>query len=266
MTLQKIAEGRTAEVFSLGDGKVVKLYWQRYPSENIQREVKKCDFAFKQGLPTPQAIDLIQLNGRQGIVFEECTGSSMGKRLQNHPNDVEPMAKLLADLHIKIHECSGEELPSIFDHTRKNIDQAQMLDDTVKGLLKAQLGNMPNGQNMCHGDFHPDNVLLTDDGPVIIDWVDATMGPPVADVVRTILLIRYCNLPSEPKEVAVFVKMTTALLETYKAVYLGQYSFSEESIDLWAPILAGARLSENAIDWTFERELVSLINRTQCAT
>lgn len=260
MILQRIAEGRTAEVYSLGDGKVVKLYRQRYPSKNIEREAKKCNFAFKQGLPTPQVFDLIQLNGRQGIVFQECVCSSLVKRLQDHPNDVVPMAKLLAELHIKIHECLGKGLPSIFDHTRIIIDKAQILNDTVKERLRAQLGHMPNGQNICHGDFHPDNVLLTDNGPVVIDWVDATMGPPVADFVRTILLIRYCNLPSSSKEAAVFVKMKTTLLDTYKAAYLEQNSFPEESIGLWTPILAAARLAENAIDGSPKREIMSLLN------
>lgn len=260
MSLKKIAEGRTAEVFSFDGGKVVKLYRLGFPSENLHREAEKCDLAFRQGLPTPQVVDLIQLNGRQGIIFEECIGSTMGERLQNHPNDVVPMAELLAELHIRIHKCSGKGLPSIHDSTRINIDRAQILDATMRGQLKVQLSNMPRGRNICHGDFHPDNVLLTEDGPALIDWVDATMGPPVADLVRTILLINYCDLPSTPKEVEFFVKMKTTFLEAYQAKYLELNPLSEHAIALWTPVMAGARLSENAIRGSSKKNLVALIN------
>lgn len=35
---------------------------------------------------------------------------------------------------------------------------------------------------LVHGDFHPENVLRTDDGPVIIDWSDAAVAHPLVDM------------------------------------------------------------------------------------
>ena len=37
----------------------------------------------------------------------------------------------------------------------------------------------------CTGDLHPQNVILTADGPRIIDWEGAARGPAVADVAMT---------------------------------------------------------------------------------
>ena len=42
---------------------------------------------------------------------------------------------------------------------------------------------------LCHGDLHPSNVILTRDGPVIVDWFDASRGDPVADVARSSLML-----------------------------------------------------------------------------
>src|ERR1044071_5794670 len=42
---------------------------------------------------------------------------------------------------------------------------------------------------LCHGDMHPSNVILAPDGPMIVDWFDASRGEPVADVARTCLLL-----------------------------------------------------------------------------
>ena len=35
---------------------------------------------------------------------------------------------------------------------------------------------------VLHLDFHPDNIMLTPDGPVVFDWTNAALGPPAADV------------------------------------------------------------------------------------
>jgi aminoglycoside phosphotransferase (APT) family kinase protein len=41
---------------------------------------------------------------------------------------------------------------------------------------------------VCHGDFHPLNVLVDGDRTSVIDWTDAGLGPREADVARTALL------------------------------------------------------------------------------
>ena len=35
---------------------------------------------------------------------------------------------------------------------------------------------------VLHLDFHPFNIMLTADGPVVFDWTNAALGPPAADV------------------------------------------------------------------------------------
>ncbi len=42
-----------------------------------------------------------------------------------------------------------------------------------------------DGQALCHGDLHPGDVFVTDDGPVVIDSLDAGIGYPASDVART---------------------------------------------------------------------------------
>ena len=50
-----------------------------------------------------------------------------------------------------------------------------------------RLAGLPDGDQLCHGDFRPDNLVLTASGPVVLDWMTATRGVPVADVVRTLM-------------------------------------------------------------------------------
>jgi aminoglycoside phosphotransferase (APT) family kinase protein len=42
---------------------------------------------------------------------------------------------------------------------------------------------------VCHGDFHPLNVMVDGASAAVIDWTDAGLGPREADVARTVLLL-----------------------------------------------------------------------------
>jgi aminoglycoside phosphotransferase (APT) family kinase protein len=43
---------------------------------------------------------------------------------------------------------------------------------------------------VCHGDFHPLNVMVDGRRSWVLDWSDAGLGPPESDVARTLLLLR----------------------------------------------------------------------------
>ena len=46
-----------------------------------------------------------------------------------------------------------------------------------------------NSDRVVHLDLHPGNVLCTDDGPVVIDWSNATVADRADDVATTWLLL-----------------------------------------------------------------------------
>ncbi|MDT0173806.1 phosphotransferase [Exiguobacterium sp. BRG2] len=51
--------------------------------------------------------------------------------------------------------------------------------------------HVPPQQGLLHGDFHFQNIIVAiNETFVVIDWHDATTGPPIADVARTLLLLR----------------------------------------------------------------------------
>jgi len=67
---------------------------------------------------------------------------------------------------------------------------ARLLDEPRKQLLLGRLADMPEGDRLCHGDFHPINVLGEALQPLVIDWPDASRGDPAADVCRSYLLLK----------------------------------------------------------------------------
>ena len=91
-------------------------------------------------------------------------------------------ARLVAELQADMHACSIPDLPSQRHRLAKALQQAELLPvDMREAGLKA-LNDLPDGGRLCHGDFHPANILMSARGPIIIDWLDATRGNPLADL------------------------------------------------------------------------------------
>ena len=114
----------------------------------------------------------------------------------------------------------------------------------VRSAVLAALEGMPDGDSICHGDFHPGNVLLSDRGEVIIDWIDATRGNPLADVARTTIVAMGSADGDETSSPSL-----RTLVRGFHAEYIRQY-FSLRSVGMaeyrqWLPIVAAARLSED---------------------
>ena len=54
----------------------------------------------------------------------------------------------------------------------------------------------PDGDFLCHGDFHPDNVMMTSGDPVLIDWPGAKKEIPAADSAQTLIVLMTATLPA----------------------------------------------------------------------
>jgi aminoglycoside phosphotransferase (APT) family kinase protein len=256
-----IGQGRTAEVYAWGSDRVLKYYQSFMPAAAVEREFAVTRLAHAAGLPVPAADELIQIEGRFGIVFERVEGISMLKVLENQPWKILPISRQLAELHAGMHTCI---LPPEPYTQRRQIERGIELTGALSAPEKAAalgvLARLPEGEVVCHGDFHPDNILVTSHGPVIIDWITGTRGHPLGDVARTIMIFQTGGLPPGiPFHMRVLINASRALLlAVYLDRYLQLHPATRRQIDEWRlPILA-ARLYEVE---SFPREKKILLDR-----
>ena len=115
----------------------------------------------------------------------------------------------------------------------------------MKETLLDVLEQLPDGNALCHSDFHPENIIISARGPIIIDWLTAKRGSPMADVARTSLVLR---VGAPPGIGAVLRRLMLLGASLMNSVYLKRYakfeSFSREQMNRWLPLLAAARLAE----------------------
>lgn len=242
-----IGIGRTAEIYAWGEHEILKLFRQDWPSRAIEMEVRVCRAVYAAGVASPAVGELVQVNGRTGLVFERISGPTMLQAMAARPWTARAQARSLADLHAAIHGLPCPELDSLSELLKRRISQAARLSDDLKTRLLEKLAKMPDGKALCHYDFHPGNILVSPHGPLIIDWMSAACGNPVADVARTTLLFQMGRLPQGtplPERIAVQT-LRSVFLSVYQSRYSRIRQINWDEVKAWIPILAAARLMEN---------------------
>lgn len=243
-----IAHGRTADVYDWDEGHILKLFHSWFDLENIQYEQKIAQAVFASGVKAPAVRDLVQVQGRNGLIYERMTGESMLEMFQRKPWRVIQFGRLLAELHAQMHACIFDaDVPLQRKKLQHKIKDADALPVYLKPKLLEALDSLPGGDRVCHGDFHPANVLMDGDDATVIDWIDASRGSPLADVARTSIITLGAAASSEIPN-----PMLKIFVRIFHAVYLRHYFHlrpggedEHREYRRWLPVVAGARLNEN---------------------
>lgn len=143
---------------------------------------------------------------------------------------------------------------------RARIESSDRLPPRLAAFALEALDRCPDGDRLCHGDFHPGNVLVGGDGPLVIDWTAATRSDPAADVARTMFLLRSgAPMPGTPAPVrAIIAAGRKVFARFYLKGYRQRASADPAAIRAWEVPTAAARLAEG-----IEEETESLLSWLQ---
>jgi len=251
-----LARGRTADVYRWDDKHVLKLFHNWFEFEDIQYEFRIAHAVHASGVKTPAVKELIQVEGRNGLIYERVDGRSMVEIFSHKPWLVFSYSRVLAKLHGEMHECVFKaEVPHQYDKLRNKINHADVLTTSLKNKLLTELESLPRAERVCHGDFHPANVLITGDDAIVIDWIDAARGNPLADVARTsIIFLGAASTRQIPNPVdKLFTKISHAL---YLREYFRLRPHGQDEYRRWLPVVAAGRLTEGMTEletWLLEQ-------------
>ena len=242
-----IAQGRTAEIFVWDDRHILKLYRDWCPPDWVDYEARIARAIYESGIPSPAAGEIIEVNGRRGLIYERLDGVSMLQDLNARPWMLLKHARSLAELQVKVNQQSITGLPSYKDRLRHDIDNTPHINDGLRNKALLMLEALPDGKSVCHGDYHPGNVIITKNGSVVIDWMTASAGNPWADVTRTSLLLSI-GAKAARKQIPPIIRMFVSL---YHRTYLNRYRMLVHEIgnepNRWMPVIAAARLNEDIV-------------------
>ncbi len=263
-----VGRGRTAEILAWDGGRVMKLYLGGSSRDYVRREADVSRRVHRAGLPAPAVYDsdavdgLYEVGGRLGILFERVDGPTMMRDLGARPWMLSTHSRQLASLHAGIHAVPGEGLPLLRNRIERSIERAGgLISERAQQAARQRLEALPDLRQVCHGDFHPDNVILREGSPLVIDWGPASAGHPAADVAWTYLLYRFAGTPpGTPTALRLLLAVVRKWsLRVYLRTYFRLTDRSWADVKAWLGPVAILRLADGIPE---ERtRLLDLIDR-----
>lgn len=222
-----IATGRTSEIYPLPGSvdRVVKLFLASIPeaTSEAEAECEKTGLAAQAALTTVHCHGTVSVGDRAGLILDRMEGISLTSVAERNPLLIRRTARTLADLQIRMHEVAVPDLPEVRQVVLDTLGQPPLAFLSADELLaaKALVNALPEGDQLLHLDFHPENVFSTTDGYQIIDWQTALRGVPAADVAASVFLLNDAELwPGTP---AVKKVLLSLVRRTYFSAYIDEY-------------------------------------------
>ena len=236
-----IAVGATADIHDWSAGRVLKLYRADVPRSACVREAKITRLLHAAGVRVPIVGEVVEVNGRLGLPMEKLLGPTFGALLRrSEPAD--RLGRIAAEIHVAMHALAAPNLQTMRVQFRWVIERGPLSTETKARVLGA-MEALPDGDRICHGDFHLENIVMTVDGPVVIDCPVAHQGNPQADVAQTDVITKELLARGLPEPAA---RTVDRFMSSYRERYDDLSPDGHDQVVAWRPIVAAVRLSMGA--------------------
>jgi uncharacterized protein (TIGR02172 family) len=227
MKLDNIVAERLNKTIYRDTDHAIKVFDVDYSKADVLNEALNQARVEETGLNIPKAIEVSKVDGKWAIVSEYISGKTLETLMIENPEKIDEYLELFVDLQMKVHTKTCPLLTKLKDKMNRKISLAD-LDETTRYELHTRLEGMPKHNKVCHGDFNPSNIIITESGmPYIVDWAHATQGNASADVARTYLLFRLGN--------------NNELAEKYLDLFCLKSNTEKRYVQKWMPIVAASQ-------------------------
>ena len=227
MNLDRVIAVRTNKTVYRDGDKCIKVFDSDYSKADVLNEALNQARIEETGLNIPKVLEVCTIEGKWAIVSEYIKGKTLSQLMQEHPEKKDEYLRLFVETQLLVQSKTCPLLSRLKDKMNRKISQAD-LDATTRYDLHTRLEGMPKHIKVCHGDFRPSNVIISEDGtPYVIDWSHATQGNASADAARTFLLF---TLAGDDDGADMYMKLFCKKSDTAR-----QY------VERWLPIVAASQ-------------------------
>lgn len=198
---QPMTIARSAEIYDLGNNKVLKLFHANISDDAAKWEFRNATeaYALDEDSSLPSRIQVhgeVSIDGRYGIIMDFINGKTLTQNIEKNPLRVVGYSQRLAKTHVAMHAMKADGLRDIREIISAYLDDQSMqfLSTRQKAACRRYLSHLPKGNALIHMDFHTDNVLVTPYKDIAIDWATGAKGDRSADLAMTYFLFNEAEL------------------------------------------------------------------------
>ena len=227
MNLDRVIAVRNNKTIYRDGDRCIKVFNAEYSKADVLNEALNQARIEATGLNIPKVLEVTMIDGKWAIVSEYVKGKTLAQLMEENPEKKEEYIELLVDLQMNVHGKSCPLLNKLKDKMSRKIAETE-LDATTRYDLHTRLEGMPKHTKVCHGDFNPSNIIITENGvPYILDWSHATQGNASADVARTYLLF--------------WLNGDISGAEFYLDTFCKKSNTEKKYVQKWMPIVAASQ-------------------------
>lgn len=191
----RIGAGACGEVFRLDDETIIKLYYPRVKKEEIEQEKALAKKAFVMGVPTAISYDIVEADGRTGVVYELIKSKTIGELIRGDEDHLEEYVDMYAAVCRQIHGIEAEpgQLPSFKDINRSDIPNVTGITEEERVYLHRFLDLIPDRMNCLHGDLNINNIMVQNGECCLIDMGEFSTGTPMFDLSRILFSMEFAG-------------------------------------------------------------------------
>lgn len=232
MARELLSQNATKSVYRDGD-RAIKVFCKGFPKAEVLNEALiSARVEAVGGINIPSILEVsVDEDGCWAITKDYIEGKTLQELMDENPDKVDEYLNQMVDLQLMIHSKTCPLLNKLKDKMARQISEIEELNPVNRYDLMTRLDSTPKHVKLCHGDFQPDNIIVSNDGTMyVLDWVHATQGNASADVARTYLLL--C-LDDETKA------------EKYMDLFCQKTGTDKRYVQQWLPLVAAAQLTKN---------------------
>ncbi len=227
MKLDRIIAVRNNKTVYRDGDLCMKVFDANYSKADVLNEALNQARVEETGLNIPKVREVTVIDGKWTIVTDFIKGKTLARLMEENPEKKDEYLEMFVDLQIEVQSKSCPLLTKLKDKMNRKISQTDF-DATTRYDLHTRLDAMPKHTKLCHGDFNPSNIIITDDGKAyILDWSHATQGNASADAARTYLLFWLAgDIDGAKKYLELFCKKSNT---------------AKQYVEKWMPIVAASQ-------------------------
>lgn len=221
-SMKLLGKGASGVVYQYEEDKILKLFHPKWKKEKVEEAYRISKAVSESDVPTAKIYDFVKCDEQYGYIAKRLTGEPLpvyiGADIAKRYDAAKNMGKILKMVHLI--ELDETVFPPVKDMFSGVIEIcSKYFTEEQFDLFVSFVDELPGKKCVLHGDFHENNLMMSDDEYNLIDLDGMSIGSPIFDFMQS-----YCTYRTPmPKEWRDMIGLTDEVIDEFLYIFLENY-------------------------------------------